>query len=78
MHYAVVAASAFLKSLEENNDTPLDLSLLEDYPLVANLLEVVDKVKEEVSSSGSSRLYLVYLKMHEIRLRNLNAERLGN
>lgn len=75
--YAIESASELFVSLLEDNDTPLDVGLLKDSPIVQNLIEVVGRVGNDLSS-GTNGLFLEYIKMFDILLRNLHAERLGN
>ena len=75
--YGIEAASELFVSLQENNDTPLDAGALKDSPIVQNLIEVVGRAAKDLSL-GTNRLFLEYLKIYDILLKNLHAKRLGN
>lgn len=63
----------------EDNPTPFDqLRLFKNIPVVENLMEVIEKAKKKVHFTETNKLFLVYIYMDDLLLRNLHAERLGD
>jgi hypothetical protein len=75
--YAVEAGIDYFDSLMENPDeTPLTIS--NDNLVIAELMEVVNNIKDSLPDSDLTRLWLTYIDMYDILLMNLHAERLGD
>ena len=62
--YAVEAACDYFVSLIEIEDnSPFDPSIQHEVPVVKNLMEVLQKVKSNLSDSALNKLYIMYVDM---------------
>ena len=62
--------------MENSEETPLDIS--NDNPVISELMDVIQKIKDSLPASDTTQLWLTYIDMYYILLMNLHAERLGD
>ena len=70
-------STLFQSLLDNENQQAFDLSSLSDSPVVTSMSNVIGKLKEQVSCSKTSQLFVSYIEMYDILLKTYLLSGLG-